>query len=52
MSKLLTVVIPSYKSRNRIISHISKLSNVLNIIVIENSEDIYLKKKISKKYGI
>jgi GT2 family glycosyltransferase len=50
MSKLLTVVIPSYKSRNRIISHISKLSNVLNIIVIENSEDMYLKKQISKKF--
>ena len=50
MNKLLTVVIPSYKSRNRIISHISKLSNILNIIVIENSEDIYLKKQISKKF--
>ena len=51
MSKLLTVVIPSYKSRNRIISHISKLSKKLNIIVIENSEDIHLKKQISKKFG-
>ena len=50
MSKLLTVVIPSYKSRNRIISHISKLSKKLNIIVIENSEDINLKKRISKKF--
>ena len=50
MNKLLTVVIPSYKSRNRIISHISKLSKKLNIIVIENSEDINLKKRISKKF--
>ena len=50
MNKLLTVVIPSYKSRNRIISHINKLSNKLNIIVIENSEDIHLKKKINKKF--
>jgi len=50
MNKLLTVVIPSYKSRNRIISHISKLSKKLNIIVIENSEDINLKKQISKKF--
>ena len=50
MNKLLTVVIPSYKSRNRIISHISKLSKKLNIIVIENSEDIHLKKQISKKF--
>ena len=50
MNKFLTVVIPSYKSRNKIISHISKLSNILNIIVIENSEDIYLKKQISKKF--
>ena len=50
MNKLLTVVIPSYKSRNRILSHISKLSKKLNIIVIENSEDINLKKRISKKF--
>ena len=50
MNKFLTVVIPSYKSRNRIISHISKLSKKLNIIVIENSEDINLKKQISKKF--
>ena len=50
MNKFLTVVIPSYKSRNRIISHINKLSNKLNIIVIENSEDIHLKKKINKKF--
>ena len=50
MNKLLTVVIPSYKSRSRIISHISKLSKKLNIIIIENSEDIHLKKQISKKF--
>jgi N-acetylglucosaminyl-diphospho-decaprenol L-rhamnosyltransferase len=50
MNKFLTVVIPSYKSRNRIISHISKLSKKLNIIIIENSEDINLKKQISKKF--
>ena len=50
MNKFLTVVIPSYKSRNKIISHISKLSKKLNIIVIENSEDINLKKKLSKKF--
>ena len=50
MNKLLTVVIPSYKSKNRILSHISKLSKKLTIIVIENSEDIDLKKKIGKKF--
>jgi len=50
MNKFLTVVIPSYKSRNRIISHISKLSKKLKIIIIENSEDIDLKKQISKKF--
>jgi len=50
MNKFLTVVIPSYKSKNRIISHISKLSKKLNIIIIENSEDINLKKQISKKF--
>ena len=50
MNKFLTVVIPSYKSKNRIISHISKLSKKLNIIIIENSEDIDLKKQISKKF--
>ena len=50
MNKFLTVVIPSYKSRNKIISHINKLSKKLNIIIIENSEDINLKKQISKKF--
>ena len=51
MNKLLTIVIPSYKSRNRIITHVSKLSKKLNIIIIENSEDIYLKELIEKKFN-
>ena len=50
MNKFLTVIIPSYKSRRRIISHISKLPKKLNIIVIENSEDIHLKELIDKKF--
>ena len=51
MDKLLTVVIPSYKSRKRILSHIRKLPRKLNIIIIENSEDNFLKKLINKKYN-
>ncbi len=50
MNKFLTVIIPSYKSRRRIISHISKLPKKLNIIVIENSNDQKLKKDLEEKY--
>jgi N-acetylglucosaminyl-diphospho-decaprenol L-rhamnosyltransferase len=50
MKKLITVVIPSYKSDKLVISHLKKISKKINIIVIENSKDIKLKKQIEKKH--
>ena len=50
MKKLITVIMPSYKSGKLIISHLKKISKKINIIVVENSDDIKLKKEIEKKY--
>ena len=50
MEKLITVVLPSYKSSKLVISHIKKISKKIKIIVIENSKDKKLKKKIEKNY--
>jgi N-acetylglucosaminyl-diphospho-decaprenol L-rhamnosyltransferase len=51
MEKLVTVILPSYKSGNLVISHIKKISNKIKIIVVENSKDKKLKKKIEKNYS-
>ena len=51
MEKLITVVLPSYKSEKLVISHIEKISRKIKIIVIENSKDKKLKKKIEKNYS-
>lgn len=50
MNKLLTIIIPSYRSGKLILSHIKNLSNKYKIIIIENSYDLNLKKKINDKY--
>lgn len=50
MNKLLTIIIPSYRSNDLILTHIKNLSNKFKIIVIENSNDKTLKKKIENKY--
>ena len=50
MNKLLTIVIPSYNSKKLVLSHIKKISKKFKIIIIENSQDISLKKLINKKY--
>ncbi len=49
MSKLITVVIPSYKSKKKIIKHVKNISKKIKIIIIENSEDKDLKKILEKK---
>ena len=46
----ITIVIPSYKSGKLIISHLKKISNKINVIIIENSKDKRLKKEIETKY--
>ena len=44
MNDLLTIVIPSYRSKKFILNHIKNLSGKYKIIIIENSYD-----KLSKK---
>ena len=50
MNKLLTIIIPSYRSGKLILSHVKKLSNKYKMIIVENSYDLNLKKKIKEKY--
>jgi len=50
MCSNITIVIPSYKSGKLIISHLKKISNKINVIIIENSKDKRLKKEIETKY--
>ena len=50
MNKLLTVVIPAYRSEKLVLSHLKNLHKKYKIIIIENSYDKSLKKKIENKY--
>ena len=50
MNKDLTIIIPSYKSRNLVIHKLKFLSNKYKIIVIENSQDYKLKKIINESF--
>ena len=50
MNKLLTVVIPSYRSEKLVFSHLKNLHKKYKIIIIENSYDKSLKRKIENKY--
>ena len=44
MNNLLTLIIPSYRSKKLIMSHLQKFSKKFKIIIIENSNDKLLKK--------
>ncbi len=48
--KDLTIVIVSYKSKDKVLNILDKTKNFCNFIIIENSNDISLKKKIKKYY--
>jgi N-acetylglucosaminyl-diphospho-decaprenol L-rhamnosyltransferase len=50
MNKDITIVLLSHKSTNLILKFISEIYNKYKIIIIENSEDLILKKKIEDKY--
>tara|TARA_B110000027_G_C16064913_1_gene276283 strand:+ start:33 stop:905 length:873 start_codon:yes stop_codon:yes gene_type:complete len=50
MNKLLTVVIPTYRSEKLVLSHLKNLHKKYKIIIIENSYDKSLKNKIENKY--
>ena len=50
MDRNLTIILPSYRSKKLILSHLKSLSKNYKIIVIENSYDISLEKIIKNKY--
>ena len=50
MNKLITLIIPSYRSKKLILAHLKKLSNRYKIIIVENSYDTTLKRIIQNKY--
>ena len=50
MNKLTTLIIPSYRSKKLILTHLKKLSNNFKIIIVENSNDKSLKEIVEKKY--
>ena len=49
MKNLVTIIIVSFKSKNIIENSIKCIKKDISIIVIENSQDIILKKKLEKK---
>ena len=50
MNKLLTIIIPSYRSKKLILPHLKRLSKKFKIIIIENSYDKSLEEIIKKKF--
>ena len=50
MNKLLTIIIPSYRSKKLILPHLKRLSKKFKIIIIENSYDKSLEEIIKKNY--
>lgn len=50
MSDLLTIVIVSYKSNKLVIPILNRFSKLFKIIIIENSQDLNLRKIIQLKY--
>jgi len=51
MDKHLTIIIPSYKSKKLVLSHLKIFNNKYKVIVIENSYDKSLKKIIRDNYN-
>lgn len=50
MKKLLSIVIPSYKSSKKILKHLKTFKKNIKVIIIENSHDENLKQIVEKKY--
>ena len=50
MRNLLTLIIPSYRSKKLILTHLKNFSNKYKIIIIENSYDLEFEKFIKEKY--
>ena len=50
MNKFTTIIIPSYRSKKLILTHVKRLSKNFKIIIIENSYDINFKNIVENKY--
>lgn len=50
MNKFTTIVIPSYRSKKLILTHLKRFSKNFKIIIIENSYDINFKNIVENKY--
>ena len=50
MNKFTTIIIPSYRSKKLILTHLKRFSKNFKIIIIENSYDINFKILVEKKY--
>ena len=50
MNKSTTIIIPSYRSKKLILTHIKKFFKNYRIIIVENSNDATFKKLIESKF--
>ena len=50
ISKKITIILIAYKSEKLINAFVKKIPNIIKVIIIENSNNLLLKKKIEKKY--
>ena len=50
ISKKITIILIAYKSEKLINAFVKKIPNTIKVIIIENSNNLLLKRKIEKKY--
>ena len=50
ISKKITIILIAYKSEELINAFVKKIPNTIKVIIIENSNNLLLKRKIEKKY--
>ena len=50
ISKKITIILIAYKSEKLINDFVKKIPNSIKVIIIENSNNLLLKRKIEKKY--
>ena len=50
ISKKITIILIAYKSEDLINAFVKKIPNTIKVIIIENSNNLLLKRKIEKKY--
>jgi len=50
ISKKITIILIAYKSEKLINDFVKKIPNTVKVIIIENSKNLLIKRKIEKKY--